>query len=719
MKIGIKKSPSEVAPFVSEVQANADVERDALGFLPATVYQNGAKEGNLYVAVCEEDNTPVYAGHLLFRCVFPTARIVQLFVAPRFRRHEVGRKLLQTLVDLTEKLSFLHITAGVASDLPANGFYQKMGFVISRTRPGGESRNRTINVRVKHLDTLDLFKMVADDSQGLGLVDRLAKRQAVYVIDLNVFWDVVKRRPRSEYGNEVVGAAFHRLINLVITREFVRELQRSSINPSNDPALEFALQLPILSDPEPSVVRTIIDKIAPLVFPAKYAAGTMSDRDGSDLVHLAIAIHHSANAFVTSEKAILQASELIRSLYGVEVIHVESLSSVLRATQKPIPTFRAQLSSDTLYVVSLAQSTATLEIFLKETSAPAEFREDFLNASAIDASRNRIAVSSDKEIVCLASWDSNAGLQGRTKVRLIANEEHPAVETALNCIIHQVCREASRARPALLLLTIPNGQTESEKVALQHGFQPTEILRGEEVRMQKVCIGRPITSKNWLRVRRVLEQCSGLLFEQNVPSLDKSDIPIPFATSDGGKRTILLSKLEKMLSPTLIALPSRPGCIAPIRRGYAEQLLEGAPQMSLTPKQEAFLFSERVYFSAVRNSHLFIPGMPLLFYESGGDGGRASAIAVVRVLKTEIHVKSQVPREDLRHGVVDAGKLENLLSNESIAVTSFDNVIIFENPVKLERLRQLDCIDAANLVSARRITHEQLVSILEEGCNLG
>jgi GNAT superfamily N-acetyltransferase/predicted nucleic acid-binding protein len=365
MKITIKSLPAEVAPFVSEVQKNADSEKDALGFLPASVYDNGAHEGNLYVAVCEENNSIIYAGHLLFRCVFPHARIVQLFVVPRFRGQKVGQKLLRALVDLTEKLSYLHILAGVAADLPANQFYEKMGFVISRTRPGGGSRNRIINIRVKHLDTLDLFKMTTEDAQGLGLVDRLANRQAVYVIDLNVFWDVVKHRPRSEHGNDIVGAAFHRLINLVITREFVRELQRSSTDPSNDPALEFALQLPILSDPEPLVVQTIIDKIAPLVFTAKYASGTMSVRDRSDLVHLAIAIHHSANAFVTSEKAILQASDSINSLYGVEIIHVESLSSVLKSTQKPIPAFRAQLSSDTLYVVSLAQSTLILEAFLK------------------------------------------------------------------------------------------------------------------------------------------------------------------------------------------------------------------------------------------------------------------------------------------------------------------------------------------------------------------
>src|SRR5579862_677921 len=588
MRIAIKFLPAEVMPFIARVQRAADSEKDALGFLPAFVYENQALEGNIYVAVCEDGGSNRYVGHLFFRCVFPHAHIVQLVVIPEFRRLRVGQKLLHALISLTEKHSYLDIRAAVASDLPANEFYEKMGFIISRTRPGGASRKRTINIRVKHLDTLDLFRMAATDATGLGIVDKLANRQAVYVIDLNVFWDVVRHRARSEYGNDIIRAAFHRLINMVITPEFVRELERTSVVPSNDPALEFALQLPVLSDPDPPITQAIMDKIAPLVFPDRQKAGTLSSQDRSDLIHLAVAIHHSANGFVTSERAILRASDSIFRLYGVEVIHVESLSSVLRASQKPIPAFRAQLSSDTLYIVSLAQSTDTLETFLKETSAPADFRSDFVSASTMDTSRTRIAVSSDTEMVCLASWDTAAGLQGRATVRLIANGEHVAVETALNCIVHQVCKEASKAGPVLLRLITPNGQAESQKAALQHGFQPVDKASDEDgIVLQKLCIGRPITSKNWTRIRRTLEQCSGLSFEQDFPTIDATDISVPFKVSDGGGRTLPLSRLEKMLSPTIFALPDRHAYIAPIRRGYAEQLFEGSPQMSLTPKREA------------------------------------------------------------------------------------------------------------------------------------
>jgi GNAT superfamily N-acetyltransferase/predicted nucleic acid-binding protein len=717
VKVTIKSSPTEVASFVQEVRKNADLNREMLGFLPAPAYDEAAMRGNLFVAVTDERGAATYAGHLFFGGVFPHARIVQLFVVPEFRSRGVGRKLLQFLVDLMEKHSYLQISAGVASDLEANKFYARMGFEISRTKPGGLTRKRVINIQVKQLNTLDLFKLSFHDAQGLALVDRLANRQPVYVIDLNVFWDAVKRRPRSQYAADVVSAAFHHLIHVVVTKEFIRELQRNSPSSLSDPALELALSFPILSEPDSLVLDSLVDQVATLVFPSK---STLSSQDRSDLVHLATAIHNSANAFVTSDNAILQAGSAISSCYGVEVIHVQELSTVLKATKNPIPAFRARLSSETLYVLAvLAGDSSTVRDFLQAASAPPEFCDDFLGTGGVSTSRMRVAVTSDKEMVCLASWDASAGLQGRANMRLVANEEHAAVQPALDCIVGQVCKEASRLRPALLRLTVPPGQVQSRKAALLHGFQPSESgSLGGEAYLQKLCIGRPITNKNWAQVQRHLEQCSGLLFDQGLPRIDDEDVQIPFTASDGTKRTMALSRLEKMLSPTIFALSGRTGVIAPIRRGYAEQLLE-TQQMSLTPKREASLFSERVYFSAARNARILASGTALLFYESGGDGGRACVTAVSRVLSTEIHAKSEVSELRLRHGVVDASKLDNLTSDQSLAITSFDNVIIFDRPVKLDRLREIGGVDGANLVRARRITHEQLVTILEEGFNLG
>jgi hypothetical protein len=72
-----------------------------------------------------------------------------------------------------------------------------------------------------------------------------------------------------------------------------------------------------------------------------------------------------------------------------------------------------------------------------------------------------------------------------------------------------------------------------------------------------------------------------------------------------------------------------------------------------------------------------------------------------------------------RHGVLDSDDLRELTASESVAVTTFDNVIPLERPVPLDRLRQLGCVDGSNLVCARPLTHEQLEVVLQEGFFLG
>ena len=719
--VSVLSSFPEVAPFVTDVQRHADLEKDALGFLPASVYDDAARRSSLLVATCASPIRAGYAGHLLFGGRFPHARIFQIFVASRFRNQGVGRELIGKLVEITEDLGFLSISARVAADLVANGFWKELGFELAGTKPGGPARNRTINLRVRQLNTRHLFNALPPAARELGLIDRLASRQAVYVIDLNVFWDVVKERPRSEYAAGVISAALHQLVCIVVTSEFVKELQRTSRPEPRDPALEFAMQLPTLPEPEALVLDPLINDISKLVFPARANSGSLSARDRSDLIHLATAIHHSANAFVTSENAILQASDSLYSQYGVEVLHVETFSSALKTVQKVIPAFRAQLSSATLNLLELvADNIPAVESFLRSNSAPADYRDDFLAAGAVGSTRKRMWVASDAEIVCLASWDSNAGLQPRASVRLIADEEHPAAETALDCIINRICTEASRVGPVLLRLSTPPGHAVSRKAALLHGFRPPEGPEaGDGTCLQKLAIGRPVTSSNWSRVRTTLQQCSGLSFPEAIPTMKGTDAAIAFTSDLGPLSAVPLFVAEGLLSPTLIVVAERGGTIVPIRWRYAEQLLQASPQMLLAPSREAGLFSDRVYFSSARNARVLSSGTPLLFYESGGGGGRASVTAIARVTGSEVHSKAEVSAELLRHGVLDSRDLIDLMASEFVAVTTFDNVMAFERPVRLERLRQIGCVDGANLVTAKPITHEQLVTILEEGFSLG
>lgn len=719
MEVLIKSAPSDIAPFIDIARTHADAERSALGFLPAPVYDEAAGRGNLLLALVRNRQSLEYAGHLLFGGTFPHARIFQLLVVEQFRNGGVGRKLINSLIKCLEGYGYLSATATVADDLKANLFWERIGFVVARQKPGGLTRNRLLNVRVRQLNSPTLFDpQFSSTVSDLGIVERLGTHAAVYAIDLNVFWDVVKRRARSEYAAAVIGAAFNKMIQLVVAQEFINELQRTSKPDPIDPALEFALQLPILPEPEPRILDELVSELAGLIFPSRLKEGVRSLQDRSDLVHLATAIHHGATGFVTSEDAILRVRDSLYSRYAISLLHVRDFAALMKSSEIKVSPLAAQLSSETLRVWnSLAAHSNAIRQFLDDSAAPTTFRDDFLATPIAGSARKQLIVTSESDIVCLCSWDASAGLQNRAQVNLIANEDHPGVEAAVDCILGIIGRDASRSGPVLLRLSLPPGHVIATKIASSHGFRVADSESADGP-LQKICVGRPIVSDNWPKLRIVLRHCAGLDFPETLPNFVGHVQQISFKANDHSRRNVNLNDLEKLLGPTLIILPGRPGNIVPIRRMFADQLLGASPQLSLLPRREAILLSERVYFSASRNATLLRAGMPLLFYESGRAGGCASVTACARVVQTQILKKTDVSAHLLRHGVLETEDLEHLTATDSTCVTTFDNIMIMDTPVRLERLREMGCVDPANLISTKPITHEQLVDVLKEGFTL-
>lgn len=228
----VERKPHEVPHLVQSVQTNADSNRDALGFLPAQAYDQAARQGTLFVAVNRHGQEARYAGHILFGATYPHAKIFQVYVASEHRKHGIGRLLVRTLLDYLEQKQYLSVTARVASELPSNAFWNSLKFKIVATKSGGMTRGRTINVRARQFNTPALFGY-----RRIPLTDPLPNFTTILALDLNVFFDVAKRRPRSEYGAVVMSAAFNNIIRLTVTQEFANELRRSATT-TQDPILE-------------------------------------------------------------------------------------------------------------------------------------------------------------------------------------------------------------------------------------------------------------------------------------------------------------------------------------------------------------------------------------------------------------------------------------------------------------------------------------------------
>lgn len=703
---------SEVQRYVETTRINADREKNALGFLPPVAYEQAARQGNLYVVT----DSGTYVGHLLFGGTFPRAKIFQLHVIDSYRKKGAGSLLLRRLESELEKNGFLTISAGVAADLPANEFWEKSGFSILHQREGGATRRRTINVRVKDLNTPHLFKTDhRTDPADLSLVSRYTTPIPVYVLDLNVFWDVARSRPRADYARQVIAAALDNFIHVVISAEFLNELRRNTRAGESDPALEFALQLRALPTPPATKVAELTNELATLVFSGQLAR--LSQQDQSDLVHLTTAIHHHARGFLTSDDTIVNCRSEILAKYGLEIFHIREFANTLNIQKKEILPLQARVSGETLKVWDVvSQDSALCNAFLDAIGADQSERHALFSEDVVGNHIKRVAVTSETDVICLAYWDPRAALQGKCAIRILTDDEHPACETALDTMLNRLACEISAASPVVLDLDTNPGSALARKTALLRGFK--QISNSLPYRLSKICVGRPIRKDNFNEIMVKLKELAGLSLPGELAEFSSHCQLMPVRDASGLERNIELGELERTLSPVIFVLPNRTGVIVPIQRVYAEQLFGTSVQMSFIPGKEAVLFSERVYLSSTRNVHTLVEGAILLFYESSGSSGAAAVIATARCLGTQVVEKRDVPPTILRRSVIDDEELGELTATEKIAVTRFDNVMLLPCKIPLQKLRGLGCVDGSNLITARRITDEQTAAILREGYKL-
>jgi GNAT superfamily N-acetyltransferase len=229
--INVITSPDEVLPFLETVQVLADANKPTFGFLPASAYNELALQGRLWIAV--DSRCGALLGYLLFGGRFPNLRVFQLFVDDTARGRGVGHLLVASLRQFAESHAYQTITARVAADLAANRFWEKENFRVIRQVPGGQSTSRTINVRLTELTSSGLFGVAggtlpldSENQRALPTVSSPILSTPVYVLDLNVFFDVIRERTHADDARAILARSLDGRLKLAVTSEFSEELRR-------------------------------------------------------------------------------------------------------------------------------------------------------------------------------------------------------------------------------------------------------------------------------------------------------------------------------------------------------------------------------------------------------------------------------------------------------------------------------------------------------------
>jgi len=193
------------------VKRLADEHRHELGFVKLAALEKAIQERRLFVAVvpsslvpCPPSRVPRIVGFVHFRCCKDGhATIYEIAVAPDWRGKGVGRKLVEAVCTHARLHSCTRLRLKCPIDLPANGFYQRLGFV----RIGIETHDG--NRRPLAIWELDLLEFVS-----LTLNSQPATRWQFYVgltADASSIRGLV-RRFYEGYGGQPPFHPFERII---------------------------------------------------------------------------------------------------------------------------------------------------------------------------------------------------------------------------------------------------------------------------------------------------------------------------------------------------------------------------------------------------------------------------------------------------------------------------------------------------------------------------
>jgi GNAT superfamily N-acetyltransferase/predicted nucleic acid-binding protein len=713
----------EVKSLLGDIIAAADRERKSFGFMPHPAYHTVSLEGRLIVA--RQRDSGKLLGYIIVGGTFPQARIFQTYVDSDVRGSGVGKALVEEVVRRSEASAFLSIRAEVAEDLiEANRFYRNLGFRTVRRRKGGATTGRTIISRVRELTTPSLLDLATyGDIHGPALPLSLATRTKppLYLIDLNVLFDVTKRRGRALAAGRIFAAALDNSINLAVSEEFIEELERAATPGMPDPTLELSRVLPRLRKPTREFLEELVIELAPVFFPTR-ASDRLTPQDRSDLAHVATALHEGAKGFVTSEKVILAAAQTLRERYDFDVISPVTLGKHYTAGVQQSEGYRVRIEDRPISCSSVVTSDEVeIAALLKRQEVPEHVLRQAVAPGNSVSPRRRVVVRAPDNIIAFASWDTPKPAEIDRKLYLFADSHDSAAELAIDHLLNTAIADTAGEIPSVLRVTPSPDDTTVRQSAIRFGFRPRIGKSARTGRLEKICLNAVVTDENWARVRSTIEESVGLSLPAAAPLFDTPHEGIRIVYEGGRHAVTSIGALEDLLSPAIFAVGDRVGAIIPITPDHTEALFRGSRQPSFLEGPQASLLNERRYFGG-RQIYRTIPEEGVLvFYESRGNlgHGRSAAIAVARIRRRYLADEAAARGLSQQKGVLSPEAIRAMAQRNEICVIEFDNLKLLKRDIPLSRLKEIDCADNANLVTARRLRAEALGSLLKMGMSDG
>lgn len=716
MDLQIIKDIDHVLIHIDQVRSFADTSKNELGFLPAKVYFEQANRGYLWVV--EDSRSSTVAGYLLFGGRYPGLKIFQLYVGERYRGKGVGEMLINELVNYGTQHFHQYISARVAVDLAANSFWNSQKFqIVSQVREEGR---RAINIRMREIEGSALFGTNSSrPTADLAFIGEPILRNSLYLLDLNVYFDVVKGREHEGDAQRIFSMAMSNSIRLAVTTEFTKELEQPENRRQIDPVLRLASTFPVLPDVPRKHLDPLRNELRRLVFPNRSETRKHSKQDHSDLTHLAIAIHHKSG-FITRENAILRKSEQLRKSYNIEVLSPSDFADPNYSDSRPSTDVKThtQTAIGHIQFEQLNEGErASVEKFLVKLGLKENQLMNSVAPGDSTRKRNRIVAKYLGEICGYASWFENQTPD--PTCHIYVDEASRAAELVIDNLLQLIESGHTPEKFELISLRLSQAQPRTYETVLSRGFRKFPESSQSGTILNKWSYGGLVNKSHWSRFREDFIRISGYLLPEQYPTYAELFYTGLFLRGPEGKTTTISLREFETMTSSILACEGRKYAIVPIREGYARQLFRDVhAQSELFATTEALLRPERAYFLQAGKDRVVAPDSVALFYVSGHKRGPKEVVGLARITYSETKPVEAAQISLVRQGVLEQTDLKARANSKgNITAITFDNFFELQQRVSFQQLKSIGCITGANLITAQSLSHKhfnRIVSILEE-----
>ncbi|PIW86983.1 MAG: hypothetical protein COZ94_07535 [Nitrospirae bacterium CG_4_8_14_3_um_filter_41_47] len=607
-----------------------------------------------------------------------------------FERQNIGTLLVDRLIQKAREANVAYVVANVREDLPANKFWQKMGFAYTHCK-------RSSNKRGKQLYSyrLCLRNLFGEESPRFN-------PYLTAVLDTNQIISLLENRKGRNLIEKLFKAFFENKIRLMISDEFNVEAQRAER--SESPLLTFVRTLEVVTTTKDEKFNRDVENLMGTLFPGSAQGQKKYNQNLSDCRHLVACAREKITYFITHDGTILSK--------GMDALNTIGLNLQIVTPDVPLNVLELRETFGFAEPSFIPYSCWKHVRLNKIDNRSIPIVVDFFDDNLKQVIRSGIEYSNKSD-----PWWKTQILY-LEKLPICGYVLHNDTDNFRMTVYPVIFERQLHSQPFfayliqdLVFTAIYSGTREIdvhiisqsrelvEPVLNFMGFLQTK--NSNLIKWRKFLVKRIVTPSNFLLIAKDVIMPPLLEHEKFFfhNRLNDSDVKLSADAVETSKvielkgsgegRLYSISDLEHIFFPMLFWLQSRTAVIIPIKPLFANELIPGKQDPTLfNPEYGKLLRFDNVYFSGSNALNLVKAGTPIVFYSSAPE---KKAIATAKIIEATVDSPDVIARKYQNLGAFDIQEIKATARRNTgrVMAIRFHWTMPFKNLISLKQLRQI------------------------------